>query len=175
MFSPHLFYRPGDTYWLFPNELLNNSNLLWRDTDMYPTESTEKYTTREDLRTIRLYFPGFMHTEWSAAYQSAIDRIAVELMIDRREDLDDEVLVSGLSPSQAGKFIRAFDTQMTIPRVFDRGSFRCFELVLIRSKESHLRTVLAAAVPKTADLEADRMLAMEMIDIQAFEVDGIVH
>jgi hypothetical protein len=88
-------------------------------------------------------------------------------------DVDDEVLASGLTPTQAGKFIRAFDTQMTIPRVFDHGTFRGFELVLIRSKENHLRTVLAATVPKTADLEADRTLAMEMIDIQAFDRHGL--
>jgi hypothetical protein len=56
---------------------------------MYATESIEKYTKHEDLRTLRLYFPGFMHTEWSAAYLSAIDRIAVEFMIERRESVLD--------------------------------------------------------------------------------------
>jgi hypothetical protein len=56
------------------------------------------------------------------------------------------------------------------PGAYDHGTFRCFEFILIRTKpDAHLRTILSATVPKTDDLEADKAIAMEMINVQFFD------
>jgi hypothetical protein len=44
-------------------------------------------------RTLRLFFPGFMNTEWSAAYLATIERIASDVSIERESDLDHRTMV----------------------------------------------------------------------------------
>ena len=80
---------------------------------------------------------------------------------------DDLVLATGLTVAEAAKFICEYGNAKPYICAHAYGPFRAVELHQYSSEYKLLVTV-GATVPMTNDIDADRRLAMEMIDAQVF-------
>ena len=97
-------------------------------------------------------------------------RFTLWFEVDDDLNVDDVVLASGLTRSAAAKIVREHENSTPLFHAYDYATFRCFELIHFRAQSAGgLRTVIASTVPKTGDMEADRRLALEMIDVQTLD------
>jgi hypothetical protein len=83
--------------------------------------------------------------------------------------LDDQILGSGLTLTEAAKFIREYECANVRFVNRDYGSFRYFELDHCGPDRNH--TVISATVPKTGSYDKDKHRAIEMIDVQTIQRD----
>jgi hypothetical protein len=82
-------------------------------------------------------------------------------------ETDDLVLARGLTAPEASKFICEYGNAKPYVAARPYGTFRSIELHQY-SSEHKLLVTIGATVPMTNDIDADRRLAMEMIEAQVF-------
>lgn len=78
---------------------------------------------------------------------------------------DDDVIGRELTAPEAAKIIREYGGAKPRFEDADYSDFRSLEMIHFHSEKMY-RSVIAATVPKTVDLGADRRAAMSMIDEQ---------